>query len=428
MSYAQNREDVVLYRALSHITQGRYLDVGANDPTVDSVTKAFHDRGWRGMSIDPIEAYAQAHRDSRDGDIVVQAAVTDADVDEIELHMVPDTGLSSLRSDVADAYLESGAREVRNIIVPARRLTRLLDEAGWDGLPIHFMNLDVEGAELNVLNSLDLSRYRPWVMLIESLAPHTAEPAHEVWESTLTSQGYTFALFDGLSRFYVADEHLELLDALSVPANIMDNSIPLALHNALQVPDQRHELAQIYARNDALQEQIRETAEAQRDEQAWLKEQVDTGSWQLAEVRQALTHLEKINADLTAHRDDLLHERTAMQQEQTTMQQEQTAMQQEQTTMRQEQTTMRQELEELLARVERLQEQLAEAEASALTWRTKAVSTWADFSAYRETSGPELDAARASEAAARQEIVDIKNSTSWRVTKALRAVGGRLPH
>ena len=58
-SFAQNGEDVVLWRALGHIANGRYVDVGANHPTNDSVTRAFYDRGWRGIAIEPDPTYAR---------------------------------------------------------------------------------------------------------------------------------------------------------------------------------------------------------------------------------------------------------------------------------------------------------------------------------------------------------------------------------
>jgi len=53
ISYSQNLEDVMLWRALKHIEQGFYVDVGANDPTFLSVTHAFYERGWHGINIDP---------------------------------------------------------------------------------------------------------------------------------------------------------------------------------------------------------------------------------------------------------------------------------------------------------------------------------------------------------------------------------------
>lgn len=53
ISYAQNYEDVMLWRALKHIANGFYIDVGAAWPDKHSVTKAFYDRGWRGINIEP---------------------------------------------------------------------------------------------------------------------------------------------------------------------------------------------------------------------------------------------------------------------------------------------------------------------------------------------------------------------------------------
>ncbi len=225
VSFAQNREDVVLYRALGHIANGRYLDVGANDPSADSVTRAFYDRGWRGMSIDPVHTYAQAHRDQRPGDVVFEVAVTDVN-GTVTLYEVPDTGLSSLHEDVTTVQLSRG-REVQPVQVPAHRLGDLLAEAGWQGLDIHFMSLDVEGAEAEVLSGADLSIWRPWVIVIESLEPDTALPSHERWQPELEAAGYRFVLFDGLNRFFVAEEHWdELHDKLSAPANVLDNYEP----------------------------------------------------------------------------------------------------------------------------------------------------------------------------------------------------------
>jgi hypothetical protein len=53
ISYGQNSEDVVLWRALRDIGTGFYVDVGAGDPKEDSVTHAFYERGWSGINIEP---------------------------------------------------------------------------------------------------------------------------------------------------------------------------------------------------------------------------------------------------------------------------------------------------------------------------------------------------------------------------------------
>jgi hypothetical protein len=57
ISHAQNHEDILLWRALHDVEDGFYLDVGAQDPSYDSVTRAFYDRGWRGINIEPATGY-----------------------------------------------------------------------------------------------------------------------------------------------------------------------------------------------------------------------------------------------------------------------------------------------------------------------------------------------------------------------------------
>jgi hypothetical protein len=68
VSYAQNGEDVVLRRALANVEVGRYIDVGANDATVESVSKAFYDAGWSGITVEPVRKYAAKHRSERPRD------------------------------------------------------------------------------------------------------------------------------------------------------------------------------------------------------------------------------------------------------------------------------------------------------------------------------------------------------------------------
>jgi FkbM family methyltransferase len=222
-SFAQNGEDVVLWRALGHIQNGRYVDVGANDPTVDSITRAFYDRGWRGITVEPVPEYAARQRAQRIRDVVVEAAITDADVDTVTLHQVDDTGLSTLVDEIGEQHVASGLQR-HDIAVAARRLDAVLAEADWGGSDIHFATVDVEGAEVAVLRSIDLTVWRPWVLVIESTAPRSTEPTHEAWEDIVLKAGYEFCLFDGLSRFYVAAEHAATLRAqLSYPACAIDD-------------------------------------------------------------------------------------------------------------------------------------------------------------------------------------------------------------
>ena len=54
VSYSQHFEDFILFFLFYNIQKGFYIDVGAFDPNFISVTKAFYERGWYGINIEPI--------------------------------------------------------------------------------------------------------------------------------------------------------------------------------------------------------------------------------------------------------------------------------------------------------------------------------------------------------------------------------------
>ena len=228
VSYAQNREDVVLWRAFRDVRDGRYVEVGANHPRHDSVTRAFYDRGWSGVTVEPVPAFVDLHRTERPRDTQVEAAVTSRPGDTVTLHVVGGTGLSTLVDSIGADHASVGL-EVSEVEVRAATLDAVLDESLPEDAPIHFMVVDVEGAEREVLESVDLRRRRPWALVVEATAPsngrtddHAVRRTHEEWEALVTGAGYVFCQFDGLSRFYVAEEHADLAEALSVPAGPLD--------------------------------------------------------------------------------------------------------------------------------------------------------------------------------------------------------------
>ena len=219
ISYSQNLEDVMLWRALKHVEKGFYVDVGANDPKELSITRAFYQRGWRGINIDPA-TYTLLSRD-RVRDINLEVAISSTE-GEITFYQVSNSALSTSDLELAEHYRQAG-HIVNERKVRSWTLNRVLEI--YADSPIHFMNIDVEGAELAVLQGLDLSLWRPWIILIEATIPTTTKPDFEEWETIIVSSNYEFVYFDGLNRFYIAREHGELAEAFRLPPNIFDNYV-----------------------------------------------------------------------------------------------------------------------------------------------------------------------------------------------------------
>jgi FkbM family methyltransferase len=221
VSYAQNFEDVMLLRALSHVENGFYVDVGAYSADYDSVTKAFYERGWYGINVEPNPARIAEFTNTRPRDLNLAVAVSDLE-GWIELYVLSNPGLTTLELDVAERHKNAGLT-TSVIQVQRRTLSSILEEHVGPDQAIHFLKIDVEGHELAALRGLDLRTYRPWVLVIEATSPMSQETTHEQWDPLIVNSGYHFVYWDGLNRFYVADERQELASAFSSPPNVFDN-------------------------------------------------------------------------------------------------------------------------------------------------------------------------------------------------------------
>lgn len=231
VSHAQNLEDVMLWRALRGVERGFYVDVGAAWPDEHSVTRAFYDRGWRGVNVEPsprLHAELSARR-PRDVNLCVAAGVAEGGA---ILNVVEGTGLSTLDGAIADRHARDG-RTVSRCEVPLATLASLWVRHVPEGQDVHFLKIDVEGLEEDVLRGNDWARNRPWIVVVEATLPMTQVESHGDWEPILLSGGYRFAWADGLNRFYVCEERAEeLLPAFRRPPNCFDDFVPAALSRA----------------------------------------------------------------------------------------------------------------------------------------------------------------------------------------------------
>jgi FkbM family methyltransferase len=291
ISYSQNFEDVILYRALKGVDKGFYIDVGAWDPVVDSVTKAFYDRGWRGINIEPVRAFYEKLLADRPEDVNLMVAVGSRN-GLVRFFEVVDTGLSTTNEELAKRYLQEGY-EVRELLVPCMRLADICKDYGVQ--EVHFLKIDVEGAEKEVLEGFDFSRIRPWIVIVEATEANTQEETFKDWESLLLNQNYEFVYYDGLNRFYMARERSELKEAFKLPPNLWDGFV--RYHEwKLQ-----REVEHAQAEREALARQVGELWEAVRRAEA---ERMSREA-QLAELSRALNALQAEKEKLWAEREAL---------------------------------------------------------------------------------------------------------------------------
>jgi FkbM family methyltransferase len=211
LSYAQNLEDYHISLAFADQKTGTYIDIGGGHPVAGSVSFWFYERGWAGIVVEPQEPLALLHRRLRPRDTIVSCLVG-GQSGHANLFVVDKLHALSTTVEAYADNAKSFGVGIEPVKVPMMTLAELCASQGIE--TVDFLKIDVEGAEAEVIAGGDWRRHRPKVVVVEAIKPISGEPAWEAWEAMLLAQGYCFALFDTLNRFYVAEEHPDVLARL----------------------------------------------------------------------------------------------------------------------------------------------------------------------------------------------------------------------
>ena len=210
-------EDYVLSSVFEGVHAGTYIDVGANHPIENNVTELFYERGWHGITIEPNPEFVPLYAKLRPRDVHLNIGIASAG-GTLTFYTVKDPPggdgtyeageLSSFDPAVAERWRRAGLG-VSESKVPVTTLDQVLHERPLETITI--LSVDVEGYEKQVLESIDLRRHRPLVLVIEACLPGTEIPSYQAWEDILLRAEYAPAMSDGLNRYYVPRDRTDLL-------------------------------------------------------------------------------------------------------------------------------------------------------------------------------------------------------------------------
>ena len=166
-SYSQEGEDMILLRAIGDKNDGFYIDVGAHHPTRFSNTKHFYDKGWRGINIDPLPQSKNLFDKKRPRDINLETAVGKAG--KLTYHMFDESALNTFDEKMVNKHKNQKTphKVVSTKKVTIKPLSTILKKHMPKNTTIDFMSIDVEGKDLEVLQTNDWARYKPTHILIE---------------------------------------------------------------------------------------------------------------------------------------------------------------------------------------------------------------------------------------------------------------------
>lgn len=170
---AQDGEDLLLAQFFGYKPTGYFIEIGAYDGLYLSNSYCFEQLGWRGLLVEPLPNQAAACKVNRPGSVVVQAALGSHAGHVTLTELVGEAAFETLSYVGNPAGAMSKAQrlnsQTRTHQVPLRTFEEVAQEAGLrPGQAIDFISIDCEGMDFEILQSIDLAKWQPHLLIIES--------------------------------------------------------------------------------------------------------------------------------------------------------------------------------------------------------------------------------------------------------------------
>ena len=163
-SYSMDKEDLVIDEYFKNKNKGFYVDVGCYHPLQRNNTMLLYQKGWRGINIDISDFSIKLFKFLRPDDFNLNVAVSNK---EGEIDMFFQKKLSQLSTIKENSAKNAFQGNILNKKILSRKLTSILEQGKYKDQKIDFLNVDAEGADFEVLQSLDFNKYSPELICIE---------------------------------------------------------------------------------------------------------------------------------------------------------------------------------------------------------------------------------------------------------------------
>lgn len=157
-------EDLIIQNYLKNINNGFYVDAGCYHPLHLSNTYLLHKRNWSGINIDISQFSIDLFNFLRPNDLNIYSAVSNTDRDVTIYFQKKISQLNTIYKEISKKRMQGKIQE-KNI--KSQKLTTILNKSKFINRKIDFLNIDLEGADYEALQSLDFNIYRPKVICVE---------------------------------------------------------------------------------------------------------------------------------------------------------------------------------------------------------------------------------------------------------------------
>ena len=165
-SYAMDGEDTAINVFNKKTEKGFYVDIGAHHPIQRNNTNLLFKKGWEGINIDINKFSIDLFNFLRPRDLNLQIAVSDKEGEISFFYQKKFSQLNTTDKEIAKENFQGNFKEKK---VKCQTIQNILDNSKFKNKKIDFLNIDVEGAEMKVLNTLNFEIYDPSLICIEIL-------------------------------------------------------------------------------------------------------------------------------------------------------------------------------------------------------------------------------------------------------------------
>ena len=216
-SYSQAGEDMILTFVFNQLNiqlkDVTYLDIGANHPIKYSNSYFFYKKKARGVLVEANPDLIPDLEKYRSGDVILNKCISNKSNDKVKFYIMNAPGLSSASHESINEFLTLNPNlHLRQTIdVETITISDIMDKY-FNGAPI-ILDIDIEGKEEDMLDSIDFTKHRPLVIICEMI---TYDPKHlrtigkynQAIMEIMKKNDYVEYAFTGINSIYIDSKKL----------------------------------------------------------------------------------------------------------------------------------------------------------------------------------------------------------------------------
>lgn len=216
-SYSQTGEDSIIAHIVAMLgiplEECTYLDLGANQPKEMSNTYFYYSKGASGVLVEANPMLAARLSAVRSRDVVLNKCISSKSGDCLDFNIMNFDGLSMIGDPSEVIEKNPQAKVVQTISIETVAVPDIIEK--YFKKPPVIMNIDIEGMEMDVLNSIDFEVCRPLIIITEMI-PYATKLVVNTKNTEISEfmkkVGYEEYAFTGINSIFIDMQNEKLKD------------------------------------------------------------------------------------------------------------------------------------------------------------------------------------------------------------------------